>query len=77
MLKNRILLENYFLPGDLKKQSERLVDYYHHRRYHESLNNLTPTDVYFDRGQSILAKRERIKKKTIAKRRLHYQRYAA
>lgn len=76
-LKNRILLENYFLPGDLEKQIESFVDYYNHQRYHESLNNLTPANVYFGEGQSILAKRERIKQKTIAKRRLHYQRYAA
>jgi putative transposase len=27
-LKNRILLENYFLPGDLKGQIGRFVDYY-------------------------------------------------
>ncbi len=76
-LKKRILLENYFLPGDLEKQIERFVDHYDHQRYHESLKNLTPADVYFGRGQSILAKRERIKQKTIAKRRLQYQRYAA
>jgi len=76
-LKNRILLENYFLPGDLERQIEAFVDHYNHQRYHESLNNLTPADVYFGRGQSILAKRERIKKRTIAKRRLHYQRCAA
>jgi putative transposase len=76
-LKNRILLENYFLPGDLEKQIEAFVDHYNHQRYHESLKNLTPADVYFGRGQSILAKRERIKQKTIAKRRLQYQRYAA
>ncbi|MCH8866356.1 MAG: transposase family protein, partial [Proteobacteria bacterium] len=76
-LKNRILLENYFLPGDLEKQIEAFVDHYNHQRYHESLKNLTPADVYFGRGQSILAKRERIKKRTIAKRRLHYQRHAA
>ena len=76
-LKNRILLENYFLPGDLEKQIEAFVDHYNHRRYHESLKNLTPADVYFGRGQSILAKRERIKRRTIAKRRLHYQRHAA
>ena len=76
-LKNRILLENDFLPGDLKQQIERFVDHYNHQRYHESLKNLTPADVYFGRGQSILAKRERIKRKTIAKRRLHYQRHAA
>jgi len=76
-LKNRILLENYFLPGDLEKRIERFVDHYNHQRYHESLKNLTPADVYFGRGQSILARRERIKKRTIAKRRLHYQRHAA
>ena len=76
-LKNRILLENYFLPGDLEKQIETFVDHYNHQRYHESLKNLTPADVYFGRGQSILAKRERIKRQTIAKRRLHYQRHAA
>ena len=76
-LKNRILLENYFLPGDLEKQIETFVDYYNHQRYHESLKNLTPADVYFGRGQSILAKRNRIKQKTIEKRRLQYQRYAA
>jgi transposase InsO family protein len=76
-LKNRMLLENYFLPGDLEKQIELFVDHYNHQRYHESLKNLTPADVYFGRGQSILAKRERIKKRTIAKRRLHYQRHAA
>ena len=76
-LKNRILLENYFLPGDLEQQIEMFVNHYNHRRYHESLNKLTPADVYFGRGQSILAKRDRIKRKTIAKRRLHYQRHAA
>ena len=76
-LKNRILLENYFLPGDLERQIEAFVDYYNHRRYHESLDNLTPADVYFGRGPSILAERKRIKRKTIAKRRLHYQQHAA
>ena len=76
-LKNRILLEHYFLPGDLEKQIEAFVDHYNHQRYHESLSNVTPADVYFGRSQSILAKRERIKKRTIAKRRLHYQRHDA
>jgi transposase InsO family protein len=50
MWKNRILLEHYFLPGDLEKQIEALVDHYNHQRYHESLKNLTPADVYFGRG---------------------------
>ena len=64
-LKNRILLENYFLPGDLEAQIAAFVEHYNHRRYHESLDNLTPADVYFGRGQTILLQRERIKRKTI------------
>ena len=31
-LKNRIRLENYFLPGDLKQHIERFVDHYNHQR---------------------------------------------
>ena len=64
-LKNRILLENYYLPGDLEAQIDTFVGHYNHHRYHESLKNLTPADVYFGRGQTILLKRERIKRKTI------------
>ena len=45
-LKNRILLENYYLPGDLEACIGRFVDYYNHQRYHESLKNLTPADVH-------------------------------
>ena len=40
-LKNRILLENYYLPGDLEARIDTFVDHYNHRRYHESLDNLT------------------------------------
>jgi putative transposase len=76
-LKNRILLENYYLPGDLEAQIEAFVADYNHRRYHESIGNLTPAAVYFGRGQTILLQRERIKRQTIAQRRLQYQRQAA
>ena len=68
-LKNRILLENYYLPGDLEAQIDVFVAYYNHRRCHESIDNLTPADVYFGRGQTILLERERIKRKTIQNRR--------
>ena len=76
-LKSRILLENYYLPGDLEAQIGRFVEHYNHRRYHESLKNLTPADVYFGRGQTILLQRERIKRDTIRKRRLNHQSKAA
>ncbi|WP_268935172.1 integrase core domain-containing protein [Paracoccus aminophilus] len=35
-LKNRILLENNFLPGDLEVQIEAFVEHDNHQRYHES-----------------------------------------
>ena len=76
-LKNRILLENYFLPGDLEAQIAAFVTDYNHHRYHESINNLTPADVYFGRASTILAERERIKRQTIANRRLQHQLRAA
>jgi transposase InsO family protein len=76
-LKSRILLENYYLPGDLERAVADFVDHYNHRRYHESLKNLTPADVYFGRGQTILLQRERIKRDTIRKRRLQHQLKAA
>ena len=76
-LKNRILLENYDLPGDLEAQIEGFVDHYNHRRFHESLENLTPADVYFGRGKTVLMERERIKRQTIQQRRLQHQSAAA
>jgi len=76
-LKNRILLENYYLPGDLEAQIEAFVADYNPRRYHESIGNLMPADVYFGRGQTILIERERIKRQTIANRRLLHRRQAA
>jgi putative transposase len=76
-LKNRILLENYYLPGDLEAQIAAFIDHYNHRRYHESLENLTPADVYFGRGPAILLERARIKRNTITQRRLLHQKIAA
>ena len=73
-MKNQILLENYYLPGDLEKRLAEFVDYYNQRPYHESLHNLTPADVFFGRAQSTLTRRETIKRKTIElRRRLHHQ----
>ena len=76
-LKNRILLENYYLPGELEARIEAFVAHYNHLRYHESIDNLTPADVYFGRGQTILLEREGIKRKTIQHRRLLHKTHAA
>ncbi|MSQ76256.1 MAG: IS3 family transposase, partial [Rhodoferax sp.] len=72
-LKNRVLLEHYYLPGALEQSVGEFVQYYNHQRYHESLGNVTPADVYFGRGESILEERRRIKEKTIQSRRLQHR----
>ena len=69
-LKNRTLLENYSLPGALEEAIAAFVDHYNHRRYHESLGNLTPADVYFGRSDDILKERRTIKERTLKQRRL-------
>ena len=76
-LKNRVLLENYFLPGDLERQIEAFVEHYNHQRYHESLDNVTPADAYFGRAAAIVQRRERIKRKTLKHRRLLHRKLAA
>lgn len=76
-LKNRILLENYFFQEDLETKIAVFVEHCNHRRYHECIDNLTPADVYFGRGQAILLERERIKRDTIKQRRLNHQAKAA
>ncbi len=76
-LKNRILLEHYYLPVDLERRVAAFVAQYNYARHHESLANLTPADVYFGRAETLLLERERIKRQTIANRRLQHQLHAA
>ena len=55
----------------LRRRSRPSLSTYNHRRYHESLGNLTPADVYF-RGAAKPScwKGEKIKRETIKQRRL-------
>jgi putative transposase len=52
-LKNRIFLENYYLPGDLEAKIDAFVDHYNYRRYHESLSNLIPADAFWTRPKDL------------------------
>jgi len=76
-MKNRILLWNYFLPGDLEARTGSFVFHYNHRRYHESIGNLTLVDVYTGRGQAVLERRDAIKRRTIEHRRLIHRQATA
>ena len=68
-MKNIVKLENYYFPEQLKERLAEFVEYYNNRRYHESLNNITPADVYFGRVDRILKQRELTKQQTMKKRR--------
>jgi hypothetical protein len=72
-LKNRILLENHYSPGDL----EAAIDHYNNHRCHESIGNVTPADAYFGLAEAIISERRRIKAKTMKQRRLINQRHPA
>jgi putative transposase len=54
----------------MEHQIGEFVEYYNTGRYHESLGDLTPADVYFGRAKQILKQREEIKRKTMLTRRL-------
>jgi transposase InsO family protein len=72
-LENRILLENYFLHGDLEAKIKKFVDHANRQRDHESLSDVTPAVVYFGRNKAILQQWVRIKRMTLEARRLHHR----
>ncbi len=65
------------VTGDLQAEIKTFIEHYNNRRYHESLDNLTPADVYTGRGQAIQLERERIKRKTLLQRSLQHHQQAA
>jgi putative transposase len=72
-MKNVVKLENYDFPGDLEIALKDFVAYYNDERYQESLENVTPADVYFGRQYKILSKRGRIKRSTTKERKGLYR----
>ena len=56
-IKNVINLQNYYTPEELEKDIAAFVEYYNNHRYHESINNLTPADVYCGRDEKIISMR--------------------
>ena len=68
-MKNVVKLENYYYPWELEKAIGQFVDYYNHQRYHESLDNVTPADMFYDRYEEIMDRRQLIKQQTLRCRR--------
>ena len=63
---------HYYNPSELEIAIKEWVEYYNNERYHESLGNVAPSDVYFGREEKILQKRKETKLRTIQKRRQEY-----
>jgi putative transposase len=71
-MKNVVKLDNYYCPEELTSALDKFVLYYNYQHYHESLDNVTPADVYYGRRKQILKRRERLKKQSMTKRRELY-----
>ena len=71
-MKNIVKLHHYCSPSELEMAINEWVEYYNNERYHESLSNVTPSDVYFGREEKILQKRKQTKLITVQKRRHEY-----
>ena len=71
-MKNIIKLENYYSPDELRYRLTEFVEYYNHHRYHESLDNLTPADVYYGRKEKRLQERQKIRSTTLRRRKRNY-----
>ena len=69
-MKSIVKLDTFFFPWELEQAIANFVAYYNHQRYHESLDNLTPADVYFGRAEEVLSQRQIIKQHTLLERRL-------
>ena len=67
-LKNVVNLEHYFLPWQLEHKIEEFVQDYNFRRVHESLNNLTPADVYHGKAREITVAGNLVKSRPCAGR---------
>jgi transposase InsO family protein len=72
-MKNVVKLQHYYFPWELEAAVRDFVSYYNHRRYHESLDNCTPADVYYGRHHEILSERDKIKQLTMQRRKKEYR----
>jgi transposase InsO family protein len=70
--KNVVKLQHDYFPEELKTALKDFVSYYNNERYHESLGNVTPADVYLGRQYAVLSERSKIKRRTMERRRKEY-----
>ena len=58
----------YDCPNVLKGEVGKFICYYNKRRYHESLGNVTPNDVFYGKREKIIKDRNEKKRLTLERR---------
>ena len=72
-MKNLILLDHYYSPLELEERIREWVDYYNNHRYHEAIDNVTPSDRFYGKDKEILKQRQKTKMETMYQRRKMYR----
>lgn len=67
-LKEQVKLYVYDCPNELKSEIGKFINEYNKRRYHESLGNVAPDDVFYGRREKIIKDREEKRRLTFMRR---------
>jgi len=72
-MKEHVNVHVYPHPWELERAIDGFYRFYNYERYHESLANVTPADVYFGRAEAVLRRRKAIQARTKQERRARYE----
>jgi len=67
-LKEKVKLYIYDCPNELKKEIGIFISEYNKNRYHESLGNVSPDDVFYGRRDEIIKERKEKQRITLMRR---------
>ena len=67
-MKMVVKLHVYDCPNELKKEIGKFIGNYNKSRYHESLGNVTPDDVFYGRREKIIEERKEKQRLTFIRR---------
>lgn len=72
-MKEYVNLLVYEHPWELAEAIDRFYQFYNHERYHESLGNVTPADIYYGQAQARIERRKAVQARTKQERRARFE----